>query len=282
MSLKQRLLNHLQEVARERHPYLSSGGHFFVQEYIRQQFSQWENFDTKVEVQHFDFGNISGKNIILHLPGTTPDLPPILIAAHYDAVPGTAGADDNATGVAVLLELAQSFAQNPIQYPLQLVAFDLEEYGLFGSLDYAKKLKQQQQKLRLMISLEMLGYCDRRPHSQKYPPFLNFFYPHQGNFIAFIGNFVTLKDLLSLSKNMQKSGIISQWLPAPIRGFLVPQTRFSDHSPFWDQGYPAMMVTDTAFMRNPHYHQPSDTIDTLDLDFLAGVCSGLELGIRNL
>ncbi|MBD2136184.1 M28 family peptidase [Anabaena sp. FACHB-1237] len=282
MSLKQRLINHLREVARERHPYLSSGGHFFVQEYIRQQFSQWEICGGQVEIQNFDFGNISGKNIILHLAGEIPDLPPILIAAHYDAVPGTVGADDNATGVAVLLELAQSFAQKPIQYPVQFIAFDLEEYGLFGSLDYAKKFKQQQQKLRLMISLEMLGYCDRRPHSQKYPPFLKYFYPHQGNFIAFIGNFVTLKDLLSLSKNMQKSGIISQWLPTPMRGFLVPQTRFSDHSPFWDQGYPAIMVTDTAFMRNPHYHQPSDTIDSLDLDFLTGVCSGLELGIRNL
>jgi Zn-dependent M28 family amino/carboxypeptidase len=91
-----------------------------------------------------------------------------------------------------------------------------------------------------------------------------------------------LGDLLSLSKSIDKAGIPTQWLPAPNRGLLVPQTRLSDHSPFWDQGYPAIMVTDTAFMRNPHYHKPSDTIATLDLDFLTGVCESLEEGIRQL
>jgi Zn-dependent M28 family amino/carboxypeptidase len=268
MNLKQRLENHLREIARERHPYLSSGGHFFVQEYIRQELTQWGN----VETHAFTFGNKTGKNLILHLPGQESSLPPILIGAHYDGVAGTVAADDNATGVAVLLELARMFAQKPLKYPVQLVAFDLEEYGLLGSLDYAAKLKKQGQKLRLMISLEMLGYCDNRPNSQKYPPFLKYFYPHQGNF----------SDLLHLSKNMREVGTPSQWLPAPVRGWIVPQTRLSDHSPFWDQGYPAMMVTDTAFMRNPNYHQPSDTIATLDLDFLTGVCEGLEVGIRNL
>jgi Zn-dependent M28 family amino/carboxypeptidase len=85
---------------------------------------------------------------------------------------------------------------------------------------------------------------------------------------------------MSLSGSIQKVGINSQWLPAPNRGLLVPKTRLSDHAPFWDQGYSAIMVTDTANMRNPHYHKPSDTIATLDLDFLMGVCEGLEMGIR--
>ncbi|MFM7405989.1 MAG: M28 family peptidase [Cuspidothrix sp.] len=280
MNLKQRLQNHLQEVARERNPYMDSAAHFFVQEYIRQQLGE----SGSVEIHTFEVRGKSCKNLILNLPGTTAnqkrDLPPILIGAHYDGVPGTVAADDNATGVAVLLEFARSFAKNPARYRLRLVAFDMEEYGLLGSADYAAYLHQQKEPLRLMISLEMLGYRDTKPGSQKYPFPLQFFYPNRGDFIALIGNLKTFGDLISLSKSIEKAGISSQWLPAPNRGLLVPQTRLSDHAPFWDQGYPAIMVTDTAFMRNPHYHKPSDTIGTLDLDFLAGVCEGLERGIR--
>ncbi|WP_353929256.1 M28 family peptidase [Okeanomitos corallinicola TIOX110] len=282
MTLKQRLLNHLQEVARERDPYIASAGHFFVQEYIRQQFSQYGS----VEIHTFKVGSKSCSNLILNLPAQPRkypvNLPLILIGAHYDGVPGTVAADDNATGVAVLLELARSFAQEPAKYPLRLIAFDMEEYGLLGSADYAALLHQQGERLRLMISLEMLGYKDSTAGSQKYPGFLDKFYPSRGDFIGLIGNLRTLGDLISLSRNMSKAGVSSQWLTTPNRGLFVPQTRLSDHAPFWDQGYPAMMVTDTAFMRNPNYHKPSDTIASLDLDFLTGVCEGLELGIRGL
>ena len=282
MNLKQRLQNHLQEVARERDPYMATAGHFFVQEYIRKQLGQWGS----VEIHTFKVRGKSCKNLILNLPGSVAnqkrDLPPILIGAHYDGVPGTVAANDNGTGVAVLLEFARSFAENPARYPLRLVAFDMEEYGLLGSADYAALLREQKQPLRLMISLEMLGYRDSTPGSQKYPFPLELFYPNRGDFIALIGNLKTLGDLINLSKSIHKVGIPSQWLPAPNRGLLVPQTRLSDHAPFWDQGYPAMMVTDTAFMRNPHYHKSSDTIATLDLDFLTGVCEGLEQGIRQL
>ncbi|WP_016952197.1 M28 family peptidase [Anabaena sp. PCC 7108] len=282
MNLKQRLQNHLQQIARERDPYMATAGHFFVQEYIRQQFGQWGS----VEIHTFQVGSKSCKNLILNLPAAAEkqktDLPPILIGAHYDGVPGTVAADDNATGVAVLLEFARSFAQKPIRYPLRLVAFDMEEYGLLGSADYAALLREQKQRIRLMISLEMLGYRDFSPGSQKYPFPLELFYPNSGDFIALIGNWRTFGDLLSLSRNIRQSSVSSQWLLAPNRGLMVPQTRLSDHAPFWDQDYPAMMVTDTAFMRNPHYHKPSDTIATLDLDFLAGVCEGLERGIRQL
>jgi Zn-dependent M28 family amino/carboxypeptidase len=285
LTLKQRLLNHLQEVARERDPYMSSVGHFFVQEYIRQEFSQWGS----VEIHTFKVGNKSCNNLILNLLAQSnqsqrykSDLPLILIGAHYDGVPGTVAADDNATGVAVLLELARSFAQAPARYPLRLVAFDMEEYGLLGSADYAALLRQQGQPLRLMISLEMLGYRDFTPGSQRYPAFLEKFYPNTGDFIGLIGNLRTLGDLISFSRSMNQVGVSSQWLPVPNRGLLVPQTRLSDHAPFWDQGYPAIMVTDTAFMRNPNYHKPSDNIASLDLDFLTCVCEGLEKGIRTL
>lgn len=207
---------------------------------------------------------------------------PIVIGAHYDTVPGTPGADDNATGVAVLLELARAIALQALKYPVQLVAFDMEEAGYFGSSHHAAKYKQQQQSIRLMISLEMLGYCDRNPNSQSYPAGLKYFYPDCGNFIALIGNLRTVPDMINLSGKIRKSGQLCEWLPVPNRGLVVPDTRRSDHAPFWDNGYPAIMVTDTANMRNPHYHQASDKIETLDLDFLAGVCQGLVEAIRYL
>ncbi|MEA5506369.1 M28 family peptidase [Halotia wernerae UHCC 0503] len=282
MDLKERLQTHLREIARERDPYMATAGHFFVQEYIRQQFTQWGSVDFHT----FQVGSKTCKNLILNLPSqfvqNKANLPPILIGAHYDAVPGTPGADDNATGVAVLIELARKFAAEPARYPLRLVAFDMEEYGLLGSIEYAALLRQQQQPLRLMMSLEMLGYRDSSPDSQSYPAPLELFYPNQGDFIALIGNLRIIPDLIGMSRSIRKIGIPSQWLPVPNRGLIVPQTRQSDHAPFWDLGYPAIMVTDTAFMRNPHYHKSSDRIATLDLDFLTGVCAGLELAIKSL
>ena len=287
LDLKERLHTHLTEIVRDRDPYLASAGHFYVQQYIRQQLEQW----GRVETHEFQVRGKTHHNLILNLPAVSPPsqggdtaggLPPILIGAHYDAVPGTPGADDNATGVVVLLELARVFATEPLKYPVRIVAFDMEEYGMLGSDQYAADLKQQQQPLRLMLSLEMLGYCNPAPNSQRYPAGLQYFYPDRGNFIALIGNLPTIPDLIKLSRSIRQAGTPSEWLPVPNKGLIVPQTRLSDHSPFWDRGYRAMMVTDTAFMRNPHYHQPSDTIETLDLDFLTGVCRGLAIGIRSL
>ncbi|MBD2409146.1 peptidase M28 [Nostoc calcicola FACHB-389] len=282
MNLKERLQTSLSEIARERDPYMATAGHFFVQEYIRQEFSKWGS----VEIHTFQVRGKACKNLILNLPAQArpqkKDLPPILIGAHYDGVPGTPAADDNATGVAVLLELARKFAAEPVRYPLRLVAFDMEEYGLLGSADYAALLREQKQQLRLMISLEMLGYKDSTPGSQSYPPFLELFYPNTGDFIALIGNWRTIGDLIGMSRSIRQVGVPSQWLPVPNKGLIVPQTRLSDHAPFWDLGYPAMMVTDTAFLRNPHYHKPSDTVASLDLDFLSSVCEGFEMAIRRL
>ena len=280
MELKEQLQLHLTEIVRDRNPYISSGGHFYVKSYIRQQLENLGN----VEIHEFKVRGQNHQNFILNLPAHTESSgkqkPPILIGAHYDTAPGTPGADDNATGVAVLLELAKSFATEPAKYPIRLVAFDMEEYGLLGSEQYATELQQQQQPLRLMISLEMLGYCNSDPGSQRYPAGLKYLYPDRGNFIALIGSLSTIPDLIHLSRNIRKVGTPSEWLPVPNRGLIVPQTRLSDHAPFWDRGYPAIMVTDTAFMRNPHYHQASDRIETLDLDFLTGVCRGLTQGIR--
>jgi len=279
--LSDRLLEHLKAIVRDRDPYFSPTGHFVVREYIRGQLAQWGT----VETHTFQHNGQTHQNLILDLPApsTLPSRSPILIGAHYDGVPRCPGADDNATGVAALLELARFFAEVPARSPLRFVAFDLEEYGLLGSQAYATELRRQGQPLRLMLSLEMLGYCNQSPQSQTYPPGLQYFYPDRGNFIALVGNWKTIPDLMRLSRILRRSGPVPcEWLPAGDRGLNIRSTRLSDHAPFWDQGYPALMVTDTAFLRNPHYHQESDRIDTLDLDFFTAVCRGLMQGVRSL
>lgn len=274
--MKEQLQTHLQQIVRDRNPYLASAGYFYVQQYIRQQLEQWGT----VTAQPFQVRGQTHTNFILDLPGQRSK-PPILIGAHYDTVPGTPGADDNGTGVAALLWLAEQLATEPARHPVRLVAFDLEEYGLSGSRYYVQQL-QPGEPLRLMLSLEMLGYCDRSPQSQRYPAGLERFYPDRGDFIALIGNVQALPDLLRLSGQMRRSGTGCEWLPAGKQGRIVPDTRRSDHAPFWDAGYRAILVTDTADLRSPHYHQPSDRLETLDLDFFAGVCRGLAQGIRHL
>ncbi len=280
MELKERLRSHLLQIVRERDPYLATEGHFYVQHYIHNQLQQW----GKVEVHAFTYQQRTHTNLVLNLPArNTSTQPPILIGAHYDAVPGTPGADDNATGVAVLLELARAFSHQPTNYPVRFVAFDLEEYGLIGSDRYAENLHQQRQKLRLMLSLEMLGYCTHTPNSQRYPvAAMQAIYPSTGNFIGLIGNLPTIPDLLHFNRAISQAGASSQWLPVGMRGTMIRATRLSDHAPFWDRGYRAIMVTDTAFMRNPHYHQTSDRLETLDLDFLTKICQGLTKGIWTL
>ncbi|NMF85734.1 M28 family peptidase [Nodosilinea sp. P-1105] len=276
--LQTRLTRHLEQLSRDRDPYFASAHHFFVQQYIQQQFAQWGT----VESHAFTVQGRTHHNWILDLPGRQPDRPLILVGAHYDSVPGSPGADDNATGVAALLEIGRALAQQPGRSPVRLVAFDLEESGLVGSRCYVQHLHQRQTPLGLMLSLEMLGYCCHQPHSQRYPPGLAYLYPHQGNYIAQIGPWSAIPTMVQLWWGFRQAGVRSQWLPMIRRGHIVPDSRRSDHAPFWDLDYPAIMVTDTADLRNPHYHQPTDTIDTLDLAFFTGVCQGLINGLRSL
>jgi Zn-dependent M28 family amino/carboxypeptidase len=276
--LQRRLEAHLRQVAQPRDPDWSPWGHRQVEQYIQKQLSEC----GPLEPFPFEANGRQHCNWILKLPGSRPGRPPILVGAHFDAAPATPGADDNASGVAVLLELARHFAADPAPSPLWLVAFDLEERGMIGSRAYARFLRQQRQPLRLMLSLEMLGYRDPTPGSQRYPAGLEKLYPNRGDYIGLIGNWPTWGDLLKLQRYFQKAGIPCCWLLAGQRGLILPATRLSDHSPFWDAGYPAVMVTDTAFLRNPHYHKLSDTLETLDPDFLTGVCQGLMAGIRLL
>ena len=276
--LQLRLTQHLERLVIERNPYYASAGHLFAREYIRSHFARF----GEVLIHEFEVNGNIHQNLILQIESNSvKKRSPLIIGAHYDTVAGCVGADDNGSGVAVLLELAEYFSANPIKYPIQLIAFDMEEYGLLGSAAYADKLKHENQKIRLMISLEMLGYCDRTPNSQHYPAGLDKFYPNTGDFIGLIGSIPTIPDLIHLQHHM-KSMVSCEWLPAGWRGLAIPDTRRSDHAPFWDAGYKALMVTDTANMRNPHYHKSSDQLETLDLEFLTQVCRGLITGVANL
>lgn len=208
--------------------------------------------------------------------------PLVIIGAHYDTVPGTPGADDNASAVAALLELARWLgprlaAVSPsITGRIQLVAYDLEEYGYVGSSLHSGELEKMGAAVRGMISLEMLGYTDARPGSQQLPPALAGLYPNVANFIGVCGNEASRSLLDPVVAGMKEiAGLPVESLVVPGQGETLPPVRLSDHASFWDRGYQALMITDTSFMRNPHYHLPSDTADTLDYPFLAKVTAGV-------
>ncbi|HEX2135603.1 MAG TPA: M28 family peptidase [Microvirga sp.] len=274
--LQGRLLGHLRQVVRERDPCRSPAGHLAVRSYLKQELGRF----GRLAVHEFHFSGRTHQNLILDLPGQQ-DRGFILVGAHYDAVPTSPGADDNGSALAVLLELAWIFSEQPARRPMRLVAFDLEEADRRGSMAYAQHLRDQREPLALMVALEMLGYRDLRPGSQQYPAGLRHFYPDRGDFIGLIGNLRTLPVLWKLARTMRRS-VPCEFLPVPGRGRIIPDTRRSDHASFWDLGYPAIMVTDTANMRNPHYHSVSDRIETLDIEFLAAVCGGLIAGLSAL
>ncbi len=232
-----------------------------------------------VQEHHFREGIDAGTNLILKLPGQRPELDPLLVAAHYDGPLHSIGADDNASGLAALIELAKHWAAEPPRRPVWIVAFDQEEWGMLGSTALASELKAGGQKLELMVSLEMLAYTAA---TQSYPhPAMRALYGNRGDFIAVVGNLGAGAMLPGLANRMGEH-VITKVLPVPDAGRAIPDVRLSDHSPFWDAGYDAVMITDTSFMRNPHYHQPTDRLATIDLQFLAGVCRGLIAGLERL
>ena len=269
---QQRLLTDLQQLVRPRHARWDELGLMSVRSFVLEELQ----VHGQVEQHHFGEGADAGVNLILRLPGQRPELAPVLVAAHYDGPLGSPGADDNASGVAALLELARRWAQNPPKRPVWLVAFDQEEWGMVGSAALARELKSSGQRLHLMLSLEMLGYT---AEEQNYPlEAMKALYGSRGDFIALVANTGAAALLPGLSRGMG-AHVKTKVLPVPFKGRQLPDVRLSDHSPFWDEGYNAVMVTDTSFMRNPHYHQPSDTIETLDLPFLRAVIDGLDAAI---
>jgi len=269
----------LRHIVGERNPYSSPRHLAAVEKYIAAEF---QSYGLSVESDAFAYSGRHYRNIIAHA-GLARHTPLILLGAHFDSVPGSPGADDNASGVAVLLEAARFLSRSRLSSRLLFCAFNLEELNMIGSLHLARRLKAQGARLQAMASLEMVGFTDHRPGSQKYPPGLRWFYPGRGDFIGVIGNWrssILLRRFSSLMRRVE--GLAVEGLTVFGNGLFLPEVRLSDHSPFWDLGYPALLVTDTSFFRNPHYHRPTDTLETLDLGFMAKVCEGIVTAVLNL
>ena len=233
----------------------------------------------------YDLAGKACHNIEVEIPGTRPHI--IVIGAHYDSVFGCPGANDNGSGVAALLALARRVAGKPSGATLRLVAFVNEEPPHFqteqmGSYVYAKQCQARGDQITGMISLETIGYYSDAPRSQTYPaPGLSLIHPTTGNFIGFVGNTGArefLKRVLGIFRQQGKIPSEGATLPAMISG-----VAWSDQWSFWQCGYPAaIMVTDTAPFRYPHYHEATDTPDKLEYDRFALVVSGLEKTIAEL
>ena len=232
-------------------------------------------------------------NIEAEIPGNRPEI--IVIGAHYDSVFGSPGANDNGSGAAAVLALAQRFAARETQRSptrrtpnktLRFVAFVNEEppyflSGEMGSQVYARRCKERGDKISAMISLETIGYFSDAPQSQTYPsPGLGVFYPNVGNFIGFVSNVKSralLRRVITLFRKHAKIPSEGASLPA-----FIPGVSWSDQWSFWQHGYPAIMVTDTAPFRYPYYHSSNDTPDKLDYDRFTLVVGGMEKVIEDL
>ena len=262
--------------------YLEKEGLAAARDYIAAQF---ESYGYRVELQVYAIAGDNYANIeVTRRGGTHPD-EIIVVGAHYDAVAGAPGANDNGSGVAALLELADRFRNAELPRTIRFVAFVNEEpphfmTGTMGSDVYARHIAQQPDNIIAMYSLETIGYFRDEAGSQHYPPPLGLFYPSQGNFIAFVGN-LRSRGLVTRSLRAFRShaSFPSEGIAAPA---FIPGINWSDHRSFWRQGYAAIMITDTAFYRYPHYHTPQDTPDKVDYDKMVYVVQGLEKMLQDL
>jgi hypothetical protein len=251
-----------------------------------------KSFGYTVSFEHVPTGDIrTAFNVVAELRGTTLADEIVIIGAHYDAEVSTPGADDNASGVAGMLELARRFAGRPLERTVRWVAFTNEENsnsrgGKMGSLVHALGCKERREDVTAMLSLEMLGYFSDAPDSQRYPfppemgAQLGMDLPTVGNYIGVVGRTADTALVEQVAVAMSEAGsvpTVQAALPA-----IVPAIYRSDHANFWMQGYTAVMVTDTSEYRTPHYHRMSDTAGTLDYERMAGVVDGLEEAVRVL
>jgi len=219
------------------------------------------------------------RNIIAEHYGITHPEELIIVGAHYDTVWLSSGADDNASGVAVMLEIARQLKTKQLARTIRFVAFANEEYPHFltdnmGSLFHAKRSYEREDKIIAMLSLEMLGYFSDEVDSQTYPSPLSWFYPNKANFIAFVSDFSS-RHLLKKSIGIFRKSMSfpSEGLTAPVA--LIPDVRRSDQAAFWRYNYPAFMVTDTAAYRYNAYHNAKDAPDRLDYGAMTRVTTGL-------
>ena len=244
-------------------------------------FDQFKQSADTVFYQTYLVRGITYKNVIARFGD--PQAERLIIGAHYDVCGNQEGADDNASGIAGLLELARMLKEQKTQKSIELVAYTLEEPPYFrteymGSFIHAKSLKDSNTKVSGMICLEMIGYFKEEKHTQDYPlGFLKLFYGSRGNYITVVNKFSKGKTARKFTKKMDK------FTTLPVKKFNGPKSLtgidFSDHLNYWKMGYSACMVTDTAFYRNKNYHQKTDEMGTLNISKMACVINGVFLSI---
>jgi Zn-dependent M28 family amino/carboxypeptidase len=252
-------------------------------EYITNKFKE---YGSRINVQNFIVNGNEYKNIICSFGPENIDR--VIVGAHYDVCGDQPGADDNASGVAGLLEIARLLKElNPkLKNRIDLVAYTLEEPPFFrskfmGSFVHAKSLSDSKIKVKAMICLEMIGYFSESDKSQRFPlSILKLFYPSKGNFIAVVGNFTNYSLVKKIKRYIiEGSNVETYSINAPS---FIPGIDFSDHLNYWKHNYDAVMITDTAFYRNDNYHEYTDTFETLNFDKMAEVVKGIYWAVINM
>jgi hypothetical protein len=227
--------------------------------------------------QPFELRDVSFNNVVGTLEGSNPGLPWLLVGAHFDTVSTSPGADDNASGVAAMLEVARCAATLTPQRTIQFVGFNLEEpqdmVGTYrvGSARFARRARREGRRYEGALVLEMVGYTDRRSGTQRVPPLIFKQVPDSGTFLAAVGDGRSRRLLRAFEEAAASHvpDLVLVTYGTRFRGWILPLTRLSATASFWDRRYPSLMITDTAFLRNPNYHQITDRADTLDFDFMA-------------
>lgn len=249
--------------------------------YIRQEFEQARG---RVLDQHYQVDDKTYRNVIAAFGPETRER--IVVGAHYDTAGPRPGADDNASGVAGLVELAYLLGNSDLPIGVELVAYSLEEPPFFrseymGSAVHARSLKKEGAQVRAMFSLEMIGYFSDASDSQRFPsPILSLLYPTKGNFISVVGKMGQALLIRRIKRAMREASSLPVYsINAPR---FIPGVDFSDHMNYWEADYPAVMVTDTAFYRNPNYHTTADTAEKLDYKRMAQVVEGVYAAVNEL
>lgn len=271
---------HLRALVGERHPLTAPDGLRRAEDYLAEQF---RSLGLQVSSHSFEALGGTYRNVIATMPPSPPSpdavraLPPLIVAGHYDTVEGSPGADDNASALAVLLEVAHSLRNLPLKREVRFIAFCLEEENLLGSLAYVSSLKNAGREIAGAIVLECVGYASAAEGSQRKPPDLPIALPTVGDFLGMVGNAKSapLVQAIAGAAKQDVPDLKTVSLVVPGDGELLPDTRRSDHAAFWHYEYPAVMLTDTANFRNPNYHRPTDTLDTLNLEFMEKVAQAV-------
>ena len=271
-----RIREHIRALAGVRHPVVSPDALERAADYIS---ASLQSLGYKVEPHLFYEGNREFRNIIATCPGTLRPEERVMVIAHYDTISSSPGADDNASGVAVLLELARVMEPLQFERTVQFIAVNLEENerkgdpGFLGSRALAARAEEEGWKIEGVVVLESVA-CAGETIEQKTPESLPTQLPQFGDFLLVVGNEASaeLAEAFGQAIKRYEISLPIQSLLVPGTGEKFPDTRRSDHSPFWDRGFKAVMVTDTCNFRNPNYHQPTDTLETLNLVFAAEVC----------